>query len=101
VTFTPESVSARTASGSAPASVMSSLISPTSQIRANATLPSLELSATTTTRRAQPIMTAFVCASTSWWVVQPACASMPSTPMNATLRLRPVRLASAMGPDSS
>src|ERR1700733_81681 len=62
---TPQSVSARTASGSAPASVMSSLTSATSQIRANATLPILELSATTTTRRAQPIMTAFVCASTS------------------------------------
>jgi hypothetical protein len=37
---------------------MSSLTSATSQIRANATLPILELSATTTTRRAQAIMTA-------------------------------------------
>ena len=80
---------------------MSSLTAPTSQILANATLPILELSATTTTRLAQPSMTAFVCASTSWCVVQPARASMPSTPMNATLRLRPVRLASAIGPDSS
>ena len=50
---------------------MSSLTALTSQILANATLPILELSATTTTRLAHLIMTAFVCASTSWCVVQP------------------------------
>jgi hypothetical protein len=60
LTFTPASVSARTASASAARSVMSSLTAVTSQILANATFPTLELSATTTTHREHLIMTPFV-----------------------------------------
>jgi hypothetical protein len=66
---------------------MSMCTSAIGQIWANATLPSFELSATTTHRRAWRTRIALVLASTSSCVVQPAELSIPSTPTKATSRL--------------
>jgi hypothetical protein len=64
--------------------------SDTVQIRANVTLPILELSATTMLRRARHRKARSVWASISSWVVQPSCGVRPSTPMNAALQGRHV-----------
>ena len=49
-------------------------------MKANATRPSFEPSATTTVRPARAISARFVAASTSFCVVSPRAASIPSTP---------------------
>jgi alpha-galactosidase len=101
VTRTPASSSERSASRSAPSSVISSSTSLSSQMRANATLPIFELSATTVTFRARSISARLVWASISWCVVKPAIGEMPSTARNTMSRFSPSRLASASGPTSS
>ena len=70
------------------ASVITSCTSSRSQMRANATWPIFELSAATMTWRARSISARLVCASTSWWVVNPAWTSIPSTPITTRSRFR-------------
>ena len=68
-------------------------------MRANATWPIFELSATTTTRRARAISARLVWASTSWWVVRPAPTAMPSTPTSTMSRFRPGQRCLGQRPD--
>ena len=70
-------------------------------MRANATFPSFDPSATTIALRRRLIRARFVCASTSWWVVQPASVEIPSTPTKTRSRLSPASATSAIGPTSS
>ena len=70
-------------------------------MRANATRPSLEPSATTTVRPERAISPRLMAASTSFCVVIPRAASIPSTPTKARSMLMPCSVASASGPTSS
>jgi hypothetical protein len=74
---------------------------PMSEIFAKPRLPILLESATTITRAAAATSARLVCASTSWWVVKPADALTPSTPMIAMSRLMFASTSSASGPTSS